>query len=455
MKILIVGAGEIGYHLAKVLSLESHDVTVIDNEKESIRQAQNLDIKVLEGDATSVDCLKRGSIETSDVVIAVTSNDEVNMLTSMIAKKLNVPTVIARVRNPEISREGSILEPSDLGMDVSIHPEEQAAKEIVMLLKRSVASDVEDLADGKLQVIGIRLEANSPIEKMTIQEFAQKHNGFGFNVVAISRKGTPIMARGNNRFMKDDQVFILAKKEDIPRVIETTGRRETSFSTIVIAEGSGVGEMVVEKILQDPDLKERKWRIKIILDDEEKAEEMAAKMPENIMVLNGNPTDPDLLNLEGFSDSDAYLALTDDEESNIISCLMAKHLQARKVVALISKKDYINISQTIGLDSAVNTKLAAANAIHRYIRRGNVLSITSLHGIAADAIELQVAKGSKVCGKKVHKIMFPGNSVVGAVTKAATGEIEIATGNTSLDEDDKVIIFTLPKNLSALSAMFQ
>lgn len=263
------------------------------------------------------------------------------------------------------------------------------------------------------------------------------------------------MARGNNRFMKDDQVFILAKKEDIPQVITTTGRRETSFSTIVIAEGSGVGEMVVEKILQDPDLKERKWRIKIILDDEEKAEEMAAKMPENIMVLKGNPTDPDLLNLEGFSDSDAYLALTDDEESNIISCLMAKHLQARKVVALISKKDYINISQTIGLDSAVNTKLAAANAIHRHIRRGNVLSITSLHGIAADAIELQVAKGSKVCGKKVHKISFPGNSVVGAVTKAATGEIEIATGNTQFDQDDKVIIFTLPKNLPALSAMFQ
>jgi trk system potassium uptake protein TrkA len=213
--------------------------------------------------------------------------------------------------------------------------------------------------------------------------------------------------------------------------------------------------MVIEKILADEDLRDRRWRIKMIVEDPQKANALAEKMPDNIMILRGNPTDPDLLNLEGFSDSDAYLALTADEESNIISCLMAKHLQARKVVALISKKDYINISQTIGLDAAVNTKLAAANAIHRYIRRGNVLSITSLHGIAADAVELEAEKGSKVDGKPIKKLEFPGNSVVGAVTRHDTGEIEIASGETVIRTHDRVIIFTQPKNLAQLADMFR
>lgn len=455
MKILIAGCGEIGFHLSKVLSLESHDVTVIENDKEIIRQAQQLDVKVLDGDATSVDCLRKAGVESTDVMIAVTSVDEINILASIIAKKMGVKTVIARVRNPEITRPDSILQPRDLGMDVSIHPEEQAAKEIIMLLKRSSASDIEDLAGGDLQVIGIKLELNSPLLGMTIQEYDQTFSDFDFNVVAISRRGTPIMARGRNRFQKDDQVFILAKKEDIPKVIQSTGRRETDFHTIMIAEGSGVGEMVIEKILADEDLRDKRWRIKMIVEDPQKANELAEKMPDNIMILRGNPTDPDLLNLEGFSDSDAYLALTADEESNIISCLMAKHLQARKVVALISKKDYINISQTIGLDAAVNTKLAAANAIHRYIRSGNVLSITSLHGIAADAVELEAEKGSKVDGKPIKKLEFPGNSVVGAVTRHDTGEIEIASGETVIRTHDRVIIFTQPKNLAQLADMFR
>lgn len=463
-KILIAGGGEIGYHLAQILSMESHEVTLIDNQGEVADKAmQSLDVRVVEGDATSIDCLRRGNIETADVMIAVTSVDEVNILACMIARKVGVKRVIGRVRNTELTREGSILREEDLGMTDIIHPEEQAAQEILLLLKRSAASDIEDLADGSLQVVGVKLEAPkgsrngadpSCIVGKTVQEYDRMYPEFDFNVVAISRRGTPIMARGRNRLENNDQVFILAKKEDIPRIIETTGRKETDFNSIMIAEGSGVGQRVMEHILNDPDLVEKRWKVKMITQDEDRAQMLSEKYYDSAMVLHGNPTDPDLLNQEGFSDSDAFLALTDDEESNIISCLMAKHLQARKVVALISKKDYINISQTIGLDAAVNTKLAAANAIHRVIRRGNVLSITSLHGIAADAIEVEVKRRSKVAGKRVKKIDFPGNAVVGAVLKGPDKHVEIATGDTILEPGDRAIVFTLPRYLIQAAALF-
>ena len=465
MKILIAGGGEIGYHLAQILSMEAHEVTLIDKKNDVADKAmQALDVRMVEGDATSIDCLRKGDIETAQVMIAVTSVDEVNILASLIAKKVGVGEVIGRVRNTELTRPGSVLRPEDLGMTEIIHPEEQAAQEILMLLKRSAASDIENLADGRLQVVGIRLEAppgnrnswgESCIVGKTVQEYDRMFPEFDFNVVAISRRGTPIMARGRNRLENNDQVFILAKKEDIPRVIETTGRKETDFSSVMIAEGSGVGERVMDHILNDPDLADKRWNVKMITQDEERAKRLSEKYHDRAMVLQGNPTDPDLLNQEGFSDSDAFLALTDDEESNIISCLMAKHLKARKVVALISKKDYINISQTIGLDAAVNTKLAAANAIHRVIRRGNVLSITSLHGIAADAIEVEVKRRSRVAGKKVNKIEFPGNAVVGAVLKKTEDRVEIATGDTVLEPGDRVILFTLPRFVVSVAALFQ
>lgn len=464
-KILIAGGGEIGYHLAQILSMEAHEVTLIDKQGDVAGKAmQELDVRVVPGDATSIDCLRQAGIEDTEVMIAVTSVDEVNILASLIAKKVGVREVIGRVRNTELTRAGSILRGEDLGMTEIIHPEEQAAQEILMLLKRSAASDIENLAGGRLQVVGIRLEAppgnrnswgESCIVGKTVQEYDRMFPEFDFNVVAISRRGTPIMARGRNRLENNDQVFILAKKEDIPRVIETTGRKETDFSSVMIAEGSGVGERVMDHILNDPDLAEKRWNVKMIIQDEERARKLSEKYHDRAMVLHGNPTDPDLLNQEGFSDSDAYLALTDDEESNIISCLMAKHLKARKVVALISKKDYINISQTIGLDAAVNTKLAAANAIHRVIRRGNVLSITSLHGIAADAIEVEVKRRSRVAGKKVKKIEFPGNAVVGAVLKEGGERVEIATGDTVLEPGDRVILFTLPRYVISVAELFK
>jgi len=454
LKIVIAGAGEIGLDLAKVLTAEKHDVTIIERDDDAKKLARELNVRLVEGNATSSSKLREAGVATADIMIAVTSDDGVNMIASMAAKKMGCPKVIGRIREMELSGGDCPLEASDLGMDVKIHPEEEAANEIVMLLKRTVASDIVEIADGSLQVIGIRLPADAPVIGQTIRWFDEHHPEIDFNVIALNRKGNTLMAKGDHKLLKDDQLFALARKDDIPKLIETTGRKETNIDDVLIAGGSGVGEMIIHKITSDPELSKRDWNIKLLEPNEDRANELANRFP-NVRVLFGEPTNPDILAIEGIGDMDAFLAVTDDEESNIISCLMAKHLGVSKTVALISKKEYIPISQTIGLDAAVNTKLAASNEIHRHIRGGNVKSITSLHGITADVIEMEVSPGSKVDGKAIKKVSFPGGAVVGAIWSGEASDAEIVTGNSIMKAGDRVMLFAQASYLDRLTDLFQ
>lgn len=449
MKIVIIGAGEIGYDLASVLSRENHDVTVLDREKDALnRVAENLDVLHHEGNATSASDLVTAGVKEADIVIAVTSIDEVNMIASMISKRLGAQMVIARIRNDELSRPNAPLKPTDLGIDVMIHPELSAAHEIVQLIKRSTATDVINLADGKMQLIGLRLEKNSPLAGKTLSEYAEEHRKITFRVVAIVRRGLTIIPSGNVRLQALDQIFIMAKTESVPAVVNTTGKAETEISTIMIAGGTPVGEMVARLLCEQ----DKNWTIKLIEPDYDRAVELAEELKE-VLVLNGNPTDPDLLATEGISDTDAFISVTDDEESNIISCLMAKHLEVKKTMALVSKSDYIPLSQTIGLDAAINKKSAASNEIHRYVRRGRVISVTALQGIKAEVIELQAAPESDVVKKLIRKIPFPKGCVIGGILR--NGFVEIATGQSQIQANDRVIIFCLPEAVDKITSLFQ
>ncbi|MDR8391140.1 Trk system potassium transporter TrkA [Aliifodinibius sp. S!AR15-10] len=449
MKIVIIGAGEIGYDLASVLSKEKHDVIVLDRDKDSLNKVtENLDVLCHEGNATSAKDLVDAGVKEADITIAVTSIDEVNMIASMLSKRLGTQMVIARIRNDELSRPNSPLKPTDLGIDVMIHPELSAAQEIVQLIKRSTATDVINLADDKMQLIGLRLEKNSPLVGKTLSEYAEEFSEITFRVVAIARRGLTIIPSGTVRLQALDQIFVLAQTESIPNVIKTTGKIETEINTIMIAGGTPVGEMVARMLCSQ----EKSWTIKLIEPDYDIAVELAQDL-KDVLVLNGNPTDPDLLATEGISDTDAFISVTDDEESNIISCLMAKHLEVKKTVALVSKSDYIPLSQTIGLDAAINKKSAASNEIHRYVRRGRVISVTALQGIKAEVIELQAAPGSKVVKKPIQKIGFPQGCVIGGIQR--NGSVEIATGQSQIKANDRVIVFCLPEAVDKITSLFQ
>jgi trk system potassium uptake protein TrkA len=450
LKIVIIGAGEIGYDLASVLSTEKHDVTVMDREREPLsRVSDNLDVLTIEGNATSVKDLVQAEVSDADILISVTSVDEVNMISGMIGKRLGAKMVIARIRSSEFSHPDSPLTPTDLGIDVMIHPELSAAQEIAHLLKRSSASDVINLADDQMQLIGIRIEENSPLIGKSLNEYAAMHNDLTFRVVAISRRARTIIPNGSIRLQNYDQIYILAKTPTIPAIIETTGKKETKLSSVMIAGGSGMGAMIAH-LLCTQNTYDRS--IKLIEADYDTAEELAIQL-KGVMVLHGNPTDPDLLATEGINEMDAFIAVTDDEESNIISCLMAKHLGVKKTVALVSKPDFIPLAQTIGLDAVINKKVAASNEIHRYVRRGNVISVSELRGIKAEVIELQANADSKITRKPIKSLKLPDGCVIGGVL--CDGSVEIATGETRINNNDRVIIFCLPSAVDKITKLFQ
>lgn len=450
MKIVIIGAGEIGYDLASVLSKEKHDVTVIDRQKECLsRVIDSLDVLTIEGNATSGKDLVNAGVAEADIVIAVTSIDEVNMITAMMSKRLGSKMVIARVRNEEFSQANAPISANDLGIDVMIHPELSAAQEIAQLLRRSAASDVINLAEEKMQLIGVRLERNSPLVGKSLIDYAAEYQDITFRVVSIGRRGLTLIPKGPVKLQAFDQVFILAKTEDIPRVVETTGKKETELNRIMIAGGSEMGAMIARLLCNDST---KNWSIKLLEPDYFRAEELAIEL-KNAMVFHGNPTDPDLLATEGISEMDAFIAVTDDEESNIISCLMAKHLDVKKTVALVSKPDFIPLSQTIGLDAVINKKVAASNEIHRYVRKGDVISVTELRGINAEVIELQVSPKSKVVGKEIQNLKIPDGCVIGGVL--CSGSVEIATGKTIIQANDRVMVFCLPTAIERVTSLFQ
>tara|TARA_R110000868_G_scaffold37111_1_gene131283 strand:+ start:25094 stop:26446 length:1353 start_codon:yes stop_codon:yes gene_type:complete len=450
LKIVIIGAGEIGYDLASVLSKEKHDVTVIDRQKECLsRVIDSLDVLTLEGNATSGKDLVKAGVSQADIVIAVTSIDEVNMIAAMMSKRLGSKMVIARVRNEEFSQVNAPISANDLGIDVMIHPELSAAHEIAQLLRRSAASDVINLAEDKMQLIGIRLERDSPLIGKSLIEYASKYSDITFRVVSIGRRGLTLIPKGPVKMQAFDQIFVLAKTEDIPRVVETTGKKETELNRIMIAGGSEMGAMIARLLCND---QSKNWSIKLIEPEYFRAEELAIEL-KNAMVLHGNPTDPDLLATEGISEMDAFIAVTDDEESNIISCLMAKHLDVKKTVALVSKPDFIPLSQTIGLDAVINKKVAASNEIHRYVRKGRVISVTELRGIKAEVIELQASPKSKIIGKEIQNLKLPDGCVIGGVL--CSGSVEIATGKTIIQANDRVMVFCLPEAIDRITNLFQ
>lgn len=409
---------------------------------------EHMDVLTVVGNATSPNALVEAGVKESDMMIAATSVDEVNIIASMMAKRLGVKKVIARVRNDELSRKDAPITPAELGIDVLIHPEESAASEIHQLIKRAAASDVVSMADGRIQLIGIRLEPEAPAIGQSLAEFAASFSGIPFRIVGISRRGRTLIPRGYNKLMSLDHLFILCKTDDLRPLIQATGHRNEAIKNIMIAGGTQVGRILARNLCND----QQSWKIKVIEPDEKQATDLANEL-RDVLVLNGDPTDPNLLAVEGIQEMDAFISVTDDEESNIISCLMAKHLEVKKTLALVSKSQYVPLSQTIGLDAVINVKAAASDEIHRQIRMGQVLTVKALKGIKAEIIEVIAGKNCQVLNKPVHALKIPDGIVIGGILR--NGSVEIATGDSVIQKDDRVIIFAIPRAIKKVEELFQ
>jgi trk/ktr system potassium uptake protein len=446
MRIIIAGMGDVGYQLAKDLSIESHDIIAIDNNTARLSYTDSMaDILTLNGSATSVATLKAAKVEKADLFVAVTSSEDANVTSSILAKKLGAKKTIARVSNAEYLQPELAKVFTDLGIDFMIYPEELAAVETVNLINRSAATDVLEFEEGKLSVIGIRLDKDAPVVRKTLKEISTEFPNIDFRIAALHRNFRTIIPKGNDRFLANDQVFLITKPEGNEMIMKLAGKENIKFEKIMILGGSKIGRRVA-KLLED------KMTVKLIESDQEKSEEIADELSDTL-VIKGDGRDIDLLAQEGIVDVDAYVAVTEDAETNIISCLLAKHLGVKKVIALVDKVDYIPLTQTIGLDSLINKKLIAANNISRFIRKGEVVALTSLEGIDAEVLEYVAQPGSSITKKAVKDLSFPKEAMIGGLIRG--DEVQIVVGDTQIHQGDKVVIFTLPGGIKKIEKFFK
>jgi trk system potassium uptake protein TrkA len=446
MRIVIAGMGDVGYHLAKQLSSEEHDIIAIDKDEDRLSHSDSMaDILTINGSATSISTLKEAQVERADLFVSVTSSEEVNVTSAIIAKKLGAKKTIARIGNSEYLEEKINKNFAEIGVDFMIYPEELAAREMVNLILRSAATDVMDFEDGKLSVIGLRLDKDAPVIRKSVLDIAKEFETFDFRIVALHRNFKTIIPKGNDKFLPNDQVFVITKPEGNNFVMKLAGKEEIKFDNIMILGGSKIGRRIAE-LLED------KMTIKIIESDEEKSVKLADSLSKTL-VIKGDGRDIDLLAQEGIIDVDAFVAVTEDAETNIITCLMAKHLGVKKTIALVDKVDYIPLTQTIGLDSLINKKLIAANNISRFIRKSNIVALSTIEGIDAEILEYMVQPHSTVTKKLIKDLNFPKEAIIGGIVRGE--ESIIAVGDTKIQNGDKVVVFALPGGAKQTEKFFK
>ncbi len=447
MKVVVVGAGEVGFEVSRLLEMEQHDVVVVDLNPERLAHVQaKLDVMTLQGNGTSAAVLGEAGIRDADLMIAVTAIDEVNIIACMMADRLGVETTVARVRSNALTGTETVLTASDLGIDIVIHPEESAAAEVTRLIRRAGATDVLTFADGRLDLVGIRLDARSPILGRPLYEIAAGVPSIPFRIMAIVRGMRTILPGGREMLQKNDQVFVLAQPRHMPPLIKLMGKNENRLQKIMILGGSPVGAKVAFQLSS-----EKGKRVKLIEPRSDVAEKLAELLPD-VLVIRGSATDIDLLALEGLGEMDAFVAVTDDEESNLVTCLLAKHLGVQKTVALLSKGAYIPFSQTIGLDAAVSTKLAVSREIMRFLRGKHVLSVATVAGMDAEILEMVAAPRAPITRGPLREVALPKGLLIGAVMFEK--KLEIATGETCVNAGDRAIIFVLPGHVETAERLF-
>lgn len=446
MRIIIAGAGDVGIHLAKLLAYEEHDIVLIDRNTERLSTTSNsLDVATIRGNSTSYQVLEDANIANSDLLISVTSSEETNLATCIIGKHLGAKRTIARIQNTEYLLNKDKLDLKDLGIDEIISPESLAAKEIKRLLKEAAFTDSFEFDNGKLTLIGVMIDEDSTLKDKTLFEAAHLNPDHNFITVAILRNNETIIPHGENRFQVGDHAYFIAQQEGVDQVLNLSGKPKIDIKNIMVLGGSKAGYHTAKRL-------SRKFNVKLIEKDKDKAFELADQL-KNVMVINGDGRDVDLLLEEGIEDMDAFIAVTGNSETNIMSSLVAKKHNVKKTISLVENMDYIHLSQNIGVDTMINKKLIAANFIFRYIRQGNVISLTSIHGVDAEILEFIVKAGSKITQDAIKALEFPKNAIIGGVVRNGVGQT--AMGDFQLRPNDRVVVLCRPGCIHKVEEFFK
>ncbi|MBU2939258.1 Trk system potassium transporter TrkA [Lacinutrix sp. C3R15] len=448
MKIIIAGAGEVGFHLAKLLSYESQEITLIDINKESLSYADNhLDIKVIKGDATSISILKEANVNQIDLFIAVTASETTNITACVLAKQLGAKRTIARISNTEFIQNKEEVGFTELGIDELISPESLAAAEIKLLLNQSAFSDSYEFEEGALTMVGLSLSRTASFVGKTVKEAAELFNEIHFVPIAIQRFGTQftIIPRGDTEFKEGDNVVFITSEGGGEELCKMTGKSNAEIKNVMVLGGSKIGYKTSRGLCS------KNFNVKLIEKDKDIAFELADEL-EKVLVINGDGRNVDLLDEENIADMDAFISVTGNSETNIMSCLVAKSKGVKKTIALVENMDYFELSQSIGIDTLINKKLLAANNIFRYIRKGEVVAMTKLNNMNAELLEFKVKETSKINKKYIKDVDFPRSAIIGGVIRDGKGYI--ALGNFKIQKGDNVVVCCLPRSIKRVEKIF-
>ncbi len=448
MKIIIAGAGEVGFHLAKLLSYESQEITLIDTNKESLSYADtHLDIKVIRGDATSIAILKEARIETSDLLIGVTSSETINITVCVLGKQLGSKKTIARISNTEFIQHKDEVGFTKFGIDELISPEALAAAEIELALKQSSFSDTYEFENGALNMAGLTLSKTALFVGKSVKEAAHIFPEIHFVPIAIQRQGTQftIIPRGDTVFKKGDNVVFITSEGGGEELCKLTGKVNAEIKNVMILGGSQIGYKAAR------DLSDKGFNVKLLEENKERAFEIADALPD-VLVIKSDGRNVDLLDEENISEMDAVIAVGANSETNIMSCLVAKSKGVKKSIALVENMDYFELSHSIGIDTLINKKLLAANSIFRYIRKGEVVAMTKLSNMNAELLEFEVKAKSQICNKIIKNIDFPRSAIIGGVIRDGVGLI--ALGDFKIQEGDRVVVCSLLKSIKGVEKLF-
>ena len=445
MKIIVAGAGEVGTHLAKMLSSEFHDITVIDPDAESLKNIDsNLDLLTITGSATSFEILKEAKVKKAALFIAVTHSEETNITAAIMAKTLGAKKTIARVDNYEYIEPENISHFIRLGIDYLIYPERIAAREVVNLLGQGEIFESVDFSGGKLSLYVLKLDEKAPVINQTLIDVIKNNKQIEFRAVAIARNGKTIIPRGNDYFQLNDLVYVVTNKSGIRDVLKYSGKKKIEIKNIMILGGSRIGKRVAKSL-------ENRFNIKLIEIDKNKSARLADHLS-NSLVINGDGTNIDLLNQEGLSNMDTFIAVTGNSETNILSCLLAKKMGVKKTIAEIENIDYIDLGESMGIDTIINKKLVTASRIFKFTMSAEVETMKCLTGSDADVLEFVAREDSKITKESLRNIDFPKDAIVGGIIRG--NKSFIATGDTIIEADDRVVVFALPSAVKKLDNLF-
>lgn len=447
MKIIIAGAGDVGFHLAKLLSNEAQDTYVIDSDAKKLRYIDDhLDVITLKGDATSIKSLKEVGVQNADLILAVTDSQNTNLTIAALSKKLGVKKTIARISNTEFLTTTEINF-SEVGIDYMISPEFLAAKEIEGLLNESVFNDKFEFENGAINILGARLSSKSPVVNKTVQEVKEMFPEIDFIIISLKRENSleTIIPRGSTRFNYHDQVYFSVTKEHVDKVYELIGKQKIGVKDVMILGGSKIGQKTAKSLC------EHNFNVKLIEAKRDKAFELADSLS-NTLIIQGDGRNVELLEEESIDKMDAFVAVTGNSETNIMSCLVAKSKGVKKTIALVENMDYINISQTIGIDTLINKKLLAAGAIFRHVRKGKVLALANLHNVDAEVLEFFVRRNTKATKLNIKDLGLIDKAVIGGVIRK--GKAIMTFGDFQIVKGDRVIVFCLPESIGEVENLF-